>query len=206
MRKVVLYTLMSLDGDAENPSRYFAPEDRRAGPPEFDRAMEEDLVRIIGTQDAVLLGRRMYDEWSRYWPTADPEIPFTGFINGVKKYVVTSRPLSRTWNNAEPVGGPVENVIRRLKGEPGGDIGVHGSVELAQSLLARGLVDELRLVVGPAFGFTGRKLWPATDEIRRLELVSATATPSGSVLLNYRAGSADRAPTLIPSRSTREAE
>jgi len=190
MRKVVLYTLVSLDGDAENPSRYFTPDDRLEGPPEFDRAMEEDLVRIIGTQDTVLLGRRMYDEWSRFWPTADPEIPFTGFINQVKKYVLTSRLLSRSWNNAEPVGGPVADVIRHLKAQPGGDIGVHGSIELAQSLLAGGWVDELRLVVGPAFGFSGRKLWPATGDVRRLDLVSAAATPSGSVLLHYRGSSA----------------
>lgn len=185
MRKVVLYTLVSLDGDAENPSRYFTPDDRAEGPPEFDAAMEDDLVRTIGSQDAVLLGRRMYEEWSHFWPTADPEIPFTGFINRVKKYVVTSAPLSRTWNNAERVEGPLEEVVRRLKAQPGGDIGVHGSVELAQSLLARGLVDELRLVVGPVFGFSGRKLWPETDDVCRLELVSATATPSGSVLLHY---------------------
>jgi len=66
-----------------------------------------------------------------------------------------------------------------------GDIGVHGSIQLAQSLLEAGLVDELRLVVGPAFGFTGRRLFPSTD-VRRLELLSATPTPSGSVLLAYR--------------------
>jgi dihydrofolate reductase len=66
------------------------------------------------------------------------------------------------------------------------DIGVHGSIQLARSLLGAGLVDELQLVVGPVFGLTGRRLFASTGDIRRLELLSATPTPSGSVLLAYR--------------------
>jgi dihydrofolate reductase len=187
MRKVVLYTLMSLDGDVDQPARYFIPHQvpGQVRAPEFDPLMTENEGRIIGTQDAVLLGRHMYDEWSQYWPTAD-EQPFADFINGVKKYVVTSTPLSPEWHNAEAVNGPIEDLVRDLKARPGGDIGVHGSIQLAQSLLEAGLVDELQLVVGPVFGFTGRRLFASTGDIRRLELQSATPTPSGSVLLAYR--------------------
>ena len=185
MRKVVLYTLMSVDGDVEDPSQYFRPSEVHGEPFEFDAVMEENEARIIGSQDAVLLGRHMYDEWSGYWPTVTGQ-PFAEFINRVRKYVVTSRPLSRSWNNAQRVDGPVEDVVHRLRAEPGGDIGVHGSIQLAQSLLAGGHIDKLHLVVGPAFGFSGRKLFPSTAEVRRLELVSAVPTPSGSVLLDYR--------------------
>jgi dihydrofolate reductase len=185
MRKVVLYTLMSLDGDVDDPFRYFTAAELDNQPPEFDPVMDENEARITGTQDAVLLGRHMYDEWAGYWPTV-PEQPFADFINRVKKYVVTSRPLTRSWDNTEPIAGPIEDAVRRLKAEPGGDIGVHGSIRLAQSLLAAGLVDELQLVVGPAFGFTGRRLFPSAGDIRRLELLGVTATPSGSVLLSYR--------------------
>jgi dihydrofolate reductase len=84
------------------------------------------------------------------------------------------------------VNGPLEDVVRDLTARPGGDIGVHGSITLAQSLLEADLVDELRLVVGPAFGFTGRRLFATIGQIRRLELLSTTATPSGTVLLAYR--------------------
>jgi dihydrofolate reductase len=184
MRKIVLYTLMSLDGDVDDPAGYFAPSPAPDRAPEFDPVMIENEATVIGTQDAVLLGRNMYDEWSGYWPNSD-EQPFADFINRVKKYVVTSMPLSREWHNAEAVSGPIEDVVRDLESQAGGDIGVHGSIQLAQSLLEAGLVDELRLVVGPAFGFTGRRLFPSTD-VRRLELLSATPTPSGSVLLAYR--------------------
>jgi dihydrofolate reductase len=147
--------------------------------------MDDNESKIISTQDAVLLGRHMYDEWSQYWPTVDHQ-PFADFINRVKKYVVTSTPLSNPWHNSEAVGGPVEDLVRALKGHPGGNIGIHGSIQLAQSLLETGLVDELQLVVGPAFGFPGRRLFANADDIRRLELLSAMPTPSGSVLLTYR--------------------
>ena len=185
MRKIVLYTLMSLDGAVDEPDRYFPSGPQSDRPMEFDSVMIDNEQKVIGTQDAVLLGRHMYDAWSRYWPTSD-EQPFADFINGVRKYVVTSTPLSADWHNAEAVKGPIEDVVRDLKARPGGDIGVHGSIQLAQSLLAAGLVDELRLVVGPAFGFTGRRLFAGSDEIRRLDLLSATPTPSGSLLLAYR--------------------
>jgi dihydrofolate reductase len=99
---------------------------------------------------------------------------------------VTSTPLSNEWHNSEPVEGPVEELVRDLKARPGGDIGVHGSIQLAQSLLEAGLIDELQLVIGPAFGFAGRRLFASADDIRRLELLSARPTPSGSVLLAYR--------------------
>ena len=185
MRKIVLYTLMSLEADVDDPAGYFSSSPEPGRPPRFDRAMADNEATITGTQDAVLLGRHMYDEWSGYWPTVKDD-PFADFINRVKKYVVTSRPLSNEWRNAETVHGPLEDVVRDLRARPGGDIGVHGSITLAQSLLEADLVDELRLVVGPAFGFTGRRLFANVGQIRRLELLSATPTPSGSVLLAYR--------------------
>jgi hypothetical protein len=133
MRKVVLHTLTSLDGAVDDPRRYFPDTDPTVrGAPVFDPVMADLEARLIGSQDAVLLGRNMFDEWSRYWPTAD-EQPFAAFINSVKKYIVTSMPLTNSWGDAEAVAGPVADVVRDLKARPGGDIGVHGSIELAQS-------------------------------------------------------------------------
>jgi dihydrofolate reductase len=183
-RKLVLYALMSLEGSVDDPGGYFRGYvDGHA--PTFDDAMIKNETKVIGTQDAVLLGRHMYDEWAGYWPTSD-EQPFADFINSVRKYVVTSSPLTKTWQNAEAVHGPIERAVADLKAQPGGDIGVHGSIQLAQSLVAADLVDELRLVVGPAFGFSGRRLFDAVDAVRRLELISADRSPTGSLLLAYR--------------------
>jgi dihydrofolate reductase len=185
VRKVVLYTLMSLDGDVEDPSQYFTSGPAPDSAPAFDAVMEDNEATITSTQDAVLLGRHMYDEWSGYWPTVDNQ-PFAEFINQVKKYVVTSTPLSNEWHNCEAVERSAADLVRDLKAQPGGDIGIHGSIQLAQSLLEAGLVDELQLVVGPAFGFPGRRLFTRGEDIRRLQLLNATPTPSGSLLLAYR--------------------
>lgn len=186
MRKVVLYTLTSVDGAVDDPRRYFPDSNPAvASAPVFDSVMADLEAQLIGNQDAVLLGRNMFDEWSRYWPTSD-EQPFANFINTVKKYVVTSRPLGNPWDNAEVVAGPVGDVVRELKDRPGGDIGVHGSITLAQSLLAAGLVDVLQLAVGPVLDPVGRRLFEGLDDLRRLELMSATPTPSGAVWVTYR--------------------
>jgi dihydrofolate reductase len=84
------------------------------------------------------------------------------------------------------VAGPVADIVRDLKARPGGDIGVHGSIRLAQSLLAAGLVDELRLAVGPVLDPAGRRLFEGLDDLRRLELLGATTTPGGTVWVTYR--------------------
>ncbi len=175
MRKVVVYTLVSVDGVAQDPETFLF---------DFDETMEANLAEVIGTQDIVLLGRRMYDEWSNYWPNSDDQ-PFADFINNVHKYVATASPLTNEWTAAEAIQGPVDDFVRELKAGQGGDIGVHGSISLAQHLLAEGLVDELRLLVAPHVVGTGRRLFE-DDVAYSLELVGSTASPSGSLLIHYR--------------------
>ncbi len=188
MRKVVLYTLMSLDGAVDDPGRYFPETADRLGPPGFD----DELIRLetgmIERQDTVLLGRNMYDEWSRYWPTSN-EQPFANFINRVEKVVVTSTPLENQWTNATAaIGTTLSETIRELTTRPGEDIGIHGSIRLAQSALREGLVDEINLAVGRVLDPSGRRLFDkgVLDDLRTLELIRATPTPSGSLWLSYR--------------------
>jgi dihydrofolate reductase len=186
MRKVVQYTLTSLDGAVDDPRRYFPGSSTTVdSAPVFDAQMVDMEARLIGSQDAVLLGRKTFDEWSRYWPGSD-EQPFADFINNVQKYVVTSTPLTTSWRNAEVVAGSVTDFVRDLKSRPGGDIAIHGSIALAKSLLTAGLVDELQLAVGPVLDPIGRRLFEGVDGLRRLELLSAIPTPSGTVWVAYR--------------------
>jgi dihydrofolate reductase len=175
MRKVVAYILLSVDGVAEAPETFFF---------DFDNVMEINLGAVIGTQDAVLLGRRMYDEWSDYWPKSDDQ-PFAEFINNVRKYVATSTPLAREWTNAEPIQAPVDDFVRGLKADEGGDIGVHGSISVTRTLLAADVVDELRLVIAPTIVGTGQRLFDGLPPIR-LETIRSTASPSGHLLVDYR--------------------
>lgn len=175
MRNVVLYELVSLDGVAEAPDTFFT---------DWDEAMEANLAAVIATQDAVILGRRSYDEWSGYWPGSEIE-PFASFINGVAKYVASSTPLGRQWHNTTAIGGDLVQFVRHLKVSPGGDIGVHASVAVAQALLAAGVIDEVRLVVAPAIAGRGRRLLDGLPPIR-LELLRSATSPKGYLLADYR--------------------
>jgi dihydrofolate reductase len=193
VRRIVVYVITSLDGAVDDPTRLFPPDvdPDRPQPPTFDDELIAREAELIGQQDAVLLGRHMYDAWSRYWPTSD-EQPFADFINGVKKYVVTSTPLADergdVWGDVEAVGGSLTEIVGHLKALPGKDIGVHGSITLAQSLLAEGLVDELHLAVAPVIDPAGRRLFERAEDLQRLTLRSVTPTPGGALWLVYGPG------------------
>jgi dihydrofolate reductase len=174
-RKVVAGVFVSLDGVAEAPDRFVTA---------WDDETDATGVRLIATQDAVVLGRRTYDEWAEFWPTSDIE-PFATFINAVPKYVATSTPLDRAWDAAQAIEGGLVDFVRDLKARPGGDIGVHGSISVARTLLAAGLVDEVRLVVAPAVVGHGRRLFDDLPPLR-LEVLRGSASPSGYLLVDYR--------------------
>jgi dihydrofolate reductase len=182
---IVLYTLVSLDGATEDPHRYFPETPDRPGAPVFDEELGRHEGEMLARQGTVLLGRRTYDQWSRYWPTST-EQPFADFINEVPKYVVTSTPLAGDWNNAQSVSGPLPEVVADLKARSDGEVGVHASITLAKSLLAEALVDELCLAVGRVLDPVGPRLFDGLPERHELELVEAASTSSGSLWLRYR--------------------
>ena len=105
MRKVVLYELLSLDGVAEDPDKFVI---------DWDEEMGANLAAVIATQDAVILGRRSYDEWSEFWPDSEIE-PFATFINDVAKYVASSTPLGRQWHNATAIEGGLSSSCRNSR-------------------------------------------------------------------------------------------
>lgn len=175
VRKVVAGYFMSLDGVAEAPDRFITA---------WDDETDASGANLIATQDAVILGRRSYDEWAEFWPGSEIE-PFATFINGVAKYVATSSPLEREWANATVIHGDLVEFVRDLKNRPGGDIGVHASISAAQTLLAAGLVDELRLVIAPVIVGSGRRLLDGLPLIR-LEVTRSVTSPSGHLLVDYR--------------------
>jgi dihydrofolate reductase len=179
VRKVVLYELMALDGVAEEPGDWMF---------DVDDDVFDNLAEVISSQTDVLLGRGTYDYWVDYWPTSDVE-PFAGFINAVPKHVFTSTPLSGPWAGAVAVEDRAEDHVARLKTGRGGDIGVHGSITLAQSLLCAGLVDEMRLVVVPTVAHHGRRLFGGGPAPRRLDLLAARPSATGNLFLHYAARS-----------------
>lgn len=185
MGKLVLYALSSLDGGVDSPGQLFPPSMTEAdAPPEFDDAMETPFRKLIESQTAVLLGRGMYDEWSHFWPTSNDQ-PFADFINNVPKYVVTSTPLENPWHNAQSVSGPLTEVVAEVKASTTGDVGVHGSITLAQSLLAEGLIDEIQLTVAPILDPVGRRLTERLTDRTPLTLTYSLVDPTGAMWLTY---------------------
>ena len=174
-RKVVAGHFVSLDGVAEAPDRFFTA---------WDDETDARGARLIATQDAVVLGRRSYDEWAEFWPGSEIQ-PFASFINAVPKYVATSTPLAREWTNSHVIDGGLVDFVRHLKGLPGGDIGVHASISVTRTLLAADVVDELRLVIAPTIAGRGQRLFDGVPPIP-LETIRSSASPSGHLLVDYR--------------------
>ena len=175
MRALTLYTLLSLDGVAEEPGNWMF---------EADEEVFRNLASIIAAQDDVLLGRGTYDYWSDYWPTSDVP-PFADFINTTPKHIVTSRPLTGEWDHSVAVETPVAAYVEHLKSQPGGDIGVHGSITLARALLAADLIDRLELVIVPTLAGSGRRLFGDRAEPTRLALTTSESSSTGCVFLSY---------------------
>ena len=175
LRKVVAYELLSLDGVAEDADQFIL---------DWDDAMEANLAAVLEGQDAVILGRRSYDEWAQFWPTSEIE-PFATFINGVAKHVATSTPLDREWSNATVIDGDLVEFVRQLKEQPGGTIGVHASISVAQTLIAAGVVDEIKLVIAPVVAGKGRRLLDGLPS-SRLDVLRSSTSPTGHLLVDYK--------------------
>src|SRR5258708_33545663 len=144
------------------------------------------MVEVINAQDAVLLGRVMYQEWAAYWPTAADELSFGGFINNVPKYVVSTT-LSgvHEWQPATLIKSDVFQEISQLKQKPGKNIGAHGSITLIRSLLDHGLLDELVLVVFPVLPGHGRHLLTEENSLQKLTLFMSKPPTPPALFLHY---------------------
>lgn len=102
MRRILAFTLMGIDGAVEAPRLLFPPSDVPDEPFFFDDESDAFERAATATQDAVLLGRNQWEEWRGFWPGASG--PFADFINGVDKYVLTSRPLDAEWAGSVATG------------------------------------------------------------------------------------------------------
>jgi dihydrofolate reductase len=176
MRKLVSFLFISLDGVVEAPNKYMRSD------------LFEDLPELIGQtvaeQDAVLLGRKTYEEWCDFWPESQIE-PFSTFINNTPKFVFSSTLDEVRWNHSTLVRHDLPGEVARLKKQPGKAIGVHGSISLTQSLLLAGLLDELRFIQVPAIAGSGRRLLEHGGPPVQLDLQTSRKTRTGLQYLVY---------------------
>jgi dihydrofolate reductase len=139
-------------------------------------------------QDALPLGRVMFESFREYWSKqTDDTTGITAHLNEVQKYVMSSTLEDPQWENTIVVRGDLASEVRALKAQPGGEIGVTGSISVVWKLIAAGLVDEYRLFVYPTMIGHGRRLFEDEMSRPKLQLADTKRFRSGVVLLTYRA-------------------
>jgi dihydrofolate reductase len=184
MGRIVVTEFVSLDGVMEDPG---GSEDFRHGGWSFEinRGDEGDKFKLDETlaADALLLGRVTFQGFADAWPSREGE--FADKFNNMPKYVVSSTLEEPGWNNSTVIGGDVAQEVAKLRRELDGEIVVHGSARLVQTLLEHDLVDELRLMVFPVVLGSGKRLFGETSDKKRLRLADSKAVGDGVEILIY---------------------
>jgi len=189
--RLILMEFLSLDGVAQGPGS--PDEDTSDG---FTRGgwlvphLDDEFIQLVANWlsevDAFLFGRRTYDNFSRDWPkVTDPDDPFAGKLNGLPKYVASHSLAKADWAPTTILSGDVPAQVAELKRQPGRELQIHGSARLAQSLLAAGLIDELRLLIAPVVVGSGRRLFPEGGAPAGLRLLRNETTAAGVAVHVY---------------------
>jgi dihydrofolate reductase len=177
MRKIVAGLFMSLDGVVEAPEEWNGPY------------FNEEVGEVVGSQMAasgtMLLGRVTYQEFAGYWADKGSDVPFADVINGTPKLVASTTLDGVDWRNSTLIKGDVGEELAKLKQQPGKDIAISGSGTLVRSLLRKGLLDELRLLVYPVVVGRGKRLFDGATEQLSLRLVDSRPFSTGVISLTY---------------------
>jgi len=185
MGTIMVTEFVSLDGVMEDPG---GAEDFRYGGWTFEVGMGDDGGAFKFEESrksaALLLGRVTYEGFAAAWPSRAGE--FADMFNAMPKYVVSSTLTDPEWNNTTVLEGDVVESVSRLREEVDGEIAVHGSAQLVQTLVEHDLVDELHLMVFPVVLGSGKRLFADTSDKTRLQLVESRTVGNGVALLIYR--------------------
>ena len=182
MRKITAGLHISLDGVVEAPEKW-----TRAY---FNNEMLETMQEGVKEADAVFLGRRTYEMFSRYWPSKGDTVPMAAFLNHTPKYVVSATLDKLEWANSRRISGDLACELTNLKRQPGKNIQIPGSPSLVRSLLCRGLLDELALFVFPIVVGGGQSLFDKMNLGARLKLVESRTFSTGAQALRYQVATA----------------
>ncbi|MGA5273533.1 dihydrofolate reductase family protein [Streptomyces cellulosae] len=180
-RKIVASVFISLDGVVEAPDQWHFPY--------FNDEMGAAVGAGLSNADTMLFGRVTYDSFAGAWPereAADGEdAGFAKQLGDMRKIVFSRSPLDFRWRNSEQAQGDVAEVAAALKREPGGDIGLSGSISIIRQLLAAGLLDELQLLVHPIAVRKGMRLFDEGDSSIPLKLLKSETFSTGVLNLVY---------------------
>lgn len=192
MRKIIVLTFVTLDGVMQAPG---GPEEDPSGGfryggwtvPFSDEFLGKEMVRQISRPADLLLGRKTYDIFAAYWPKVkDADNPIAASFNPARKYVVSRTLTNPGWENTVVISGDAVEEIRRLKGQAGPDLQVHGSGNLIQTLLKHDLVDELWLKIYPITLGPGKRLFADGTIPAKFRLLDCIISPAGVIIASYR--------------------
>jgi dihydrofolate reductase len=185
MGRIVVTEFVSLDGVIEDPG---GAEDFEHGGWSFEinRGDEGDKFKLDEAleSEALLLGRVTYEGFAAAWPSRKGE--FADKFNNMPKYVVSSTLGEPEWNNSTVLEGDVVEEVSKLRQQHDGDVVVHGSARLVQTLVDHDLVDELRLMVFPIVLGSGKRLFGDASDKKPLRLVDSKTVGDGVAILTYR--------------------
>ena len=166
--------ILTLDGVMEAPEQWVFQY--------MDQEIGEDVMAALQQTDAMLFGRKTFQEMAAAWPgrTGDMADRF----NSLSKYVVSSTLKDVTWNNSHVITGNIAEEVAKLKAQPGGILLVQGSADLVRLLAQYHLIDEYALHVAPLILGKGKRLFQEGDQAR-LQLANTKAYKAGMLTLNY---------------------
>jgi class 3 adenylate cyclase len=185
--KLVVTAFVTLDGVVEGPGF----DEHRTGRNAWALRVQNDEDEVYNRgqvmgADALLLGRRTWQIWAAFWPTAGGDPEMVGKMNGIPKYVVSNTLERADWSNTTIISGDVPGEIRRLRSAPGGELLVYGSPDLVDELLRHELVDEYRLLIYPVILGSGKHMFRDRIDTHHLRLTDTRRFSSGVVLLTYQ--------------------
>ena len=182
MRNIFLFMMVTLDGFFEGPNHEIDWHN-------VDEEFNEFAINQLHELDTLLFGRATYEGMASFWPTPfarenDPIV--ADLMNTTTKIVFSTTLAQAEWENSRLVKDHVAEEIAQLKQQPGKDIAIFGSSDLAVSLMRMGLLDELRIMVNPVVLGSGKTLFTGMNEKQNLKLLDTKAFRSGNVLLRYQ--------------------
>jgi dihydrofolate reductase len=188
MRKLILEEWISLDGfvsDKNGNLDFFTSLS-----PEQNKYSDQDQLKFLEGIDTILLGRKTYELFVDFWPTATAETEIiSDRLNELDK-IVFSNTLKKApwgkWKEAEIISGEAVDAIKKLKMLPGKNLVLWGSISVAQSLMKEKLIDEYHLQLCPVLTGGGRALFPQQSDLVELELLESRRYDTGTVFLSYK--------------------
>jgi dihydrofolate reductase len=194
MRKVIVGAFVSMDGVMQGPG---GPDEDPTGGFKYggwvapmadtDPVFGEEIGGLFGQPYDLLLGRKTYEIFAAHWPYAEggPDDEIAKQFNRLTKYVATRKgDVDTSWDKTVVLNDAAKDVAKLKQGD-GPTLITQGSTELVHTLLAAGLVDEIRVFTFPVLLGKGKRLFDATSQAAAYKLTHSKVSPNGLIAATY---------------------